>query len=162
MGARKGRGALPPVGALGALTNVHSTIIPVTTRATGTFDVTVVPQPADDYSESGTLGRMTIDKVLHGDLRGTSKGQMLTAMTSIPASAGYVAVERVTGTLHGTPGTFALMHTGTMTRGVPGLVISVVPDSGTGALTGLVGSFNIIRANGQHAYEFDYELIPLA
>lgn len=133
----------------------------MTTRATGTFDVTVVPQAADDYSEEGTLGRMTIDKLLRGDLEGTSKGQMLTAMTSVKGSAGYVAVERVTGTLHGAAGTFALMHTGTMTRGAPGLAISVVPDSGTGALTGLSGSFNIIRSDGQHAYEFDYDILPV-
>ena len=134
----------------------------VTTRATGTFDVKVVPQEPDEYSEDGTLGRMTIDKVLHGDLEGTSKGQMLTAMTSITTSAGYVAVERVTGALHGAAGTFALMHTGTMTRGTPGLVISVVPDSGTGALTGLTGSFTILRADGQHSYEFNYDLVPEA
>ena len=132
----------------------------MTTRATGTFDVKVVPQEPDAYSEEGTLGRMTIDKVLHGDLTGTSRGQMLTAMTSVKTSAGYVAVERVTGTLHGAAGTFMLMHTGSMTRGTPGLVISVVPDSGTGALTGLTGAFTIIRADGQHAYEFDYDIVP--
>lgn len=132
----------------------------MTTRATGTFDVKVVPHDPDAYSEDGTLGRMTIDKVLHGDLEGTSKGQMLTAMTSVKTSAGYVAVERVTGTLHGATGSFALMHTGTMTRGVPGLVISVVPDSGTGALSGLTGSFNIIREDGKHSYEFDYDIAP--
>lgn len=134
----------------------------VTTRATGTFDVKVVPQDPDAYSEDGTLGRMTIDKVLHGDLDGTSKGQMLTAMTNVKTSAGYVAVERVTGTLHGAAGTFALMHTGTMNRGAPGLVISVVPDSGTGALTGLTGSFTIVRADGTHSYEFDYDIVPEA
>ena len=134
----------------------------MTTRATGTFDVKVVPQAADDYSEDGTLGRMTIDKVLHGDLAGTSKGQMLTAMTNVKTSAGYVAVERVTGTLHGAAGTFALMHTGTMTRGAPGLVITVVPDSGTAALTGLTGSFTIVRADGAHSYEFDYDIVPEA
>ena len=132
----------------------------MTTRATGTFDVKVVPQDPDAYSEEGTMGRMTIDKVLHGDLEGASKGQMLTAMTSVKTSAGYVAVERVTGTLHGAAGTFALMHTGTMTRGVPGLVISVVPDSGTGALAGLAGSFNIIQEDGMHSYEFDYDIAP--
>lgn len=134
----------------------------VTTRAAGTFDVKVVPQEPDAYSAGGTLGRMTIDKVLHGDLEGTSKGQMLTAMTSIATSAGYVAVERVTGTLHGAVGTFALMHTGTMNRGAPGLVISVVPDSGTDALTGITGSFTIMRADGQHSYEFDYDIVAEA
>lgn len=131
----------------------------MTTRATGTFDVKVAPQESDAYSEDGTLGRMTLDKELHGDLEGTGKGQMLTAMTSLKNSAGYVAIERITGTLHGKSGTFALMHTGTMNRGVPGLVIAVVPDSGTGELTGLAGSFTIIRADGKHSYEFDYTII---
>lgn len=97
-----------------------------------------------------------IDKELHGDLKGTSKGQMLAAMTSVKNSAGYVAIERFTGTLHGKSGTFALMHTGTMDRGVPGLRVTVMPDSGTGAITGLAGTLNIIIANGTHSYEFDY------
>ena len=130
----------------------------MSTRATGTFDVKLAPQVTEGYGEDGTLGRMTIDKELHGDLEGTSKGQMLAAMTSIPNSAGYVAIERVTGSLHGRSGTFALMHTGTMNRGTAGLDILVVPDSGTGALAGLTGTFNIIRANGMHSYEFDYEI----
>ena len=81
---------------------------------------------------------------------------MLTAGTGVKGSAGYVAIERVTGSLHGRSGTFALMHTGTMNRGTAGLDILVVPDSGTGALAGLTGTFNIIRANGMHSYEFDY------
>ena len=131
----------------------------MTTRAAGTFDVKVAPQESDAYSEDGMLGRMTIDKELHGDLEGTGKGQMLTAMTSLKNSAGYVAIERITGTVHGKSGTFALMHTGTMNRGVPGLVIAVVPDSGTGELTGLAGSFTIIRAEDTHSYEFDYTII---
>ena len=131
----------------------------MTTRATGTFEVSVVPQESDSYSEDGTLGRMTIDKQLHGDIEGTSRGQMLTAMTAVKTSAGYVAIERITGSLHGRQGTFALMHTGTMTRGVPGLTISVVPDSGTGELTGLTGMFTIIRADARHSYEFDYDFV---
>ncbi|MEP6990930.1 MAG: DUF3224 domain-containing protein [bacterium] len=130
----------------------------MTTRASGTFDVTLAPQDTEGYSGDGTLGRMTIDKRFHGDLEGTSRGQMLTASGSVKTSAGYVAIERVTGSLHGRTGSFALMHTGTMNRGVPGLVIAVVPDSGTDALEGLAGSFTIIRAGGAHSYEFDYEL----
>ena len=130
----------------------------MTTRASGTFDVKVVPQVTDGYSEDGTLGRMTLDKELHGDLEGTGRGQMLAASTSVKNSAGYVAVERITGTLHGKGGTFMLMHTGIMNRGVPGLAITVVPDSGTGELTGLSGTFNIIRADGKHSYEFDYAI----
>jgi len=130
----------------------------MSTRATGTFDVKVTPQPSDDQGD-GAVGRMTLDKQFHGDLEGTSKGQMLTAMTAVKGSAGYVAIERVTGTLRGRKGTFALQHTGIMTRGVPSLTITVVPDSGTDALAGLAGQMAIIvTPEGKHSYEFDYTL----
>jgi hypothetical protein len=100
---------------------------------------------------------MGIDKQFHGDLEATSKGQMLTAATDVKDSAGYVAIERVNGTLNGRSGTFALQHTGTMTRGEPQLVITVVPDSGTGQLVGLAGKMTItIAAGGKHSYGFEY------
>jgi hypothetical protein len=101
---------------------------------------------------------MSIDKQFHGDLEATSKGEMLTAGTAIKNSAGYVAVERVIGTLHGKQGTFALQHNATMTRGEGKLNIIVVPDSGTGELTGLSGAMSIEITNGKHAYVFDYSL----
>jgi len=123
----------------------------VTTRASGTFEVKLTSLATDD-----TLGRMSIDKQLHGDLEGTSKGEMLTAGTSIKSSAGYVAIERVSGTLNGRRGTFVLQHSGTMTRGVPQLTITVVPDSGTGRLVGLAGTMMIKIADGKHSYEFEY------
>jgi len=130
----------------------------VTTNATGTFEVKVTPQPSDDKTDDATLGRMTIDKQIHGDLEATSKGQMLTAGTSVKGSAGYVAIERVSGTLHGRTGTFILQHTGTMTRGALQLSITVVPDSGTGQLTGLNGKMDIQIADGKHSYDFAYAL----
>jgi hypothetical protein len=101
---------------------------------------------------------MTIDKQFHGDLEATSKGQMLTGMTSVKGSAGYVAIERVTGTLNGRTGTFILQHTGTMNRGTPQLSIMVVPDSGTGRLDGLSGKMAINIADGRHSYDFEYTL----
>jgi hypothetical protein len=104
----------------------------VTTRATGSFDVKITPIATDTPAEGSPLGRMSIDKQFHGDLEATSTGQMLTAGTSIKNSAGYVAIERVTGSLHGKTGTFALQHNATMTRGAGALNIVVVPDSGTG------------------------------
>ena len=125
-------------------------------QASGTFDVKVTPQ--DDKSEDTLLGRMTIDKQFHGDLAATSKGQMLTAMTSTKGSAGYVAMERVTGALHGRSGSFVLQHSGAMRRGNPSLAVTVVPDSGTGDLMGLSGTFAIIIADGRHSYEFDYTI----
>lgn len=126
-------------------------------HATGTFDVRLVPQPADAGGES-TLGRMAIDKTFAGDLEGTSKGQMLTMLTDTKDSAGYVAIERVTGKLHGRAGSFALQHSGLMTRGTPQLTIVVVPDSGTGELVGLTGSLSITITAGKHFYTFDYAL----
>ena len=101
---------------------------------------------------------MSIDKQFHGDLEAISRGQMLTAVTSIKGSAGYVAIEQVTGSLHGSSGAFALQHTGTMTRGAPQLTVTVVPDSGTGQLAGLAGTMTIALAEGKHSYDFEYTL----
>ncbi len=129
----------------------------MSTRATGTFDVTLTPQAPDDPSDP-VVGRMSIDKQFHGDLEGSSKGQMLAAGTAVKGSAGYVAIERVTGALHGRGGTFVLQHSGTMRRGNPSLAVTVVPDSGTGDLVGLSGTLAIIIAEGRHSYEFDYTI----
>ena len=127
-------------------------------RATGPFDVKTVPQPPEDHVGDPTIGRLALDKTFHGDLDATSKGQMLAAGTDVKGSAGYVALERVNGTLGGRRGTFALQHSGTMNRGVPSLSIAVVPDSGTGDLVGLSGTMVINILEKKHFYEFDYEL----
>ena len=128
----------------------------MTNRASGTFEVKLNPQ---DDGPDAPVGRMTIDKQFHGDLAGTSKGQMLMSSSpSVNGSAGYVAIERVTGTLNGRSGSFYLQHSATMTRGVGELTITVIPDSGTDELTGLQGKMNIIIADGKHSYEFDYDL----
>src|SRR5271157_2194808 len=102
------------------------------TYASGTFVVKMTPQGPEDKGEGSTLGRMSIDKQFHGDLEATSKGEMLSAGTDVKGSAGYVAIERITGTLRGRSGSFVLQHSGTMTRGAPQLTITVVPDSGSG------------------------------
>lgn len=126
-------------------------------HASGTFDVKLTPQ-TDDKNGDPSLSRMTIDKQFHGDLEGTSKGQMLAA--GDPRTSGvYVAIEKFNGTLKGRSGTFILHHTGLMTRGAPQLSIEVVPDSGTGQLAGLTGKLMInIAADGKHSYEFEYTL----
>ena len=125
-------------------------------RASGTFEVKLNPQ---DEGPDAPVGRMTIDKQFQGDLVGTSKGQMVMASSpSVKGSAGYVAIEKVTGTLNGRPGSFYLQHSGTMTRGTGELTITVIPDSGTDELVGLRGKMNIIIADGKHSYEFEYEL----
>ena len=126
-------------------------------HADGTFDVTLTPQPPPGGEATG-LGRMTLDKAYHGGLEGIGLGEMLTAGTPVKGSAGYVAVERVTGTLHGRHGSFALQHSGTMNRGAPALGITVVPDSGTGELEGLTGRLSITIDGGKHGYGFDYDL----
>jgi Protein of unknown function (DUF3224) len=128
-------------------------------HATGTFTVKTAPQPPDENAGGAALGRLLLDKQFHGDLEATSKGTMLAAGTAVKGSAGYVAIELVTGTLHGHTGTFVLQHTGTMTRGVPQLSITVVPDSGTGQLVGLSGKMTIIIADGKHSYDFEYTLV---
>lgn len=126
--------------------------------ARGTFTVTLQPLPFEGQPEGSPLGRRSIDKQITGDLVATTRGQMLSAVGTVKGSAGYVAIEQVDGTLDGRAGTFVLQHTGTMDRGTPSLRVSVVPDSGTGALTGLTGEFAIIIAGGVHSYEFAYEL----
>jgi ketosteroid isomerase-like protein len=129
-----------------------------TMRATGTFEVTLNPLPTHDKAEAAKIGRMSIDKRLQGDLAGTSTGEMLTAMTDVKGSAGYVAIEKFTGTLHGKSGSFVLQHDATMTRGEGHLAIAVVPDSGTGDLTGISGTLSIEIAGGKHSYVFEYAL----
>jgi uncharacterized protein DUF3224 len=130
----------------------------MSTRALGSFEVKVTPLPSDDKSEGNNLGRLSIDKQFHGDLEAVSKGQMLSAGTAVKGSAGYVAIEKVSGTLYGRSGTFVLQHSGTMNRGTPQLTITVVPDSGTEQLVGISGNMAINIADGKHSYEFEYSL----
>ncbi len=125
-------------------------------QASGTFEVKLTPQ--DDKSEDSTRGRMLINKRFYGDLEAISEGQMLTAITSVKDSAGYVAIEWVSGTLQGRKGSFVLQHSGTMTRGAPEQTVTVVPDSGADELTGLTGRMTIRIADGKHYYEFEYTL----
>jgi Protein of unknown function (DUF3224) len=133
-----------------------TTQVKVMNKARGTFEVKLNPQ---DQGADMPVGRMQIDKQFQGDLAGTSKGQMLMASSSsVKDSAGYVAIEKVTGTLNGRRGSFYLQHNGVMTRGVGELTITVIPDSGTDELVGLRGKMNIIIADGKHSYEFEYTL----
>jgi hypothetical protein len=125
-------------------------------KAIGTFDVKIGSLLQYNTAEDAKLARMSIDKQFHGDLLGTSQGEMLSAGTGTQGSAGYVTIERVTGTLHERRGSFVLQHNATMTRGVPYLNIVVVPDSGTEELTGLDGTMRIVIDKGKHSYEFQY------
>ncbi|HEY0994835.1 MAG TPA: DUF3224 domain-containing protein [Gemmatimonadaceae bacterium] len=125
-------------------------------HAAGPFDVKLAPLAAYDTAPGTPLGRMSIDKQFHGELEAVSVGEMLMTRSAVQGSAGYVAIEHVTGTLKGRAGSFVLMHMGTMDRGAQGLVITVVPDSGTDELSGLSGSMKILIEGKAHAYEFDY------
>ena len=127
-------------------------------HVTGNFDVKLTPQVSAPAIEAAKLGRQTLDKQFHGDLSASSLGEMLATGTEVKGSAGYVAIERVTGTLLGKEGSFVLMHTGTMNRGTPQLTVQVVPDSGTDELTGLAGQMGIQITEGKHFYTFDFSL----
>ena len=128
-------------------------------KISGKFEVNL--NPLDSYAQgkdSINLGRMSIDKTFYGELDATSKGEMLSAMTAVKGSAGYVAIEQVVGTLLDKQGSFVLQHFGTMDKGQDRLILEVVPDSGTHELAGLVGKMAIKMEEGQHYYEFEYEL----
>jgi hypothetical protein len=127
-------------------------------HATGTFEVRLDPLDLNEVGEGETRGRISINKQFNGDLQATSIGEMLSAMTAVKGSAGYVAIERVVGTLQGRRGSFVLQHSGTMNRGEPSLSVTVVPDSGSEELTGLRGSLTITIREGIHCYGFDYEV----
>lgn len=130
----------------------------MTKHARGTFDVKLTPQPSDEKAADSFVGKFLLDKQFHGDLEGTSRGLMLGVNTSVESSKGYVAMEQVTTTLYGRRGTFVLQHSGTMTRGALQLSVTVVPDSGTGELTGLTGKMEIKIEGGKHYYDFEYTL----
>jgi hypothetical protein len=131
-------------------------------HAKGEFEVKVTPLPLAGPGEDSTLGRMSIEKEFRGDLVASGSGQMLTAMTGVQGSAAYVAIERVSGVLEGREGSFALQHRGAMNRGAQEMLVTVVPDSGTGELTGISGTLHIIIEGKEHRYDFEYSVPPTA
>ncbi|MFP3862828.1 DUF3224 domain-containing protein [Pseudomonas sp. Irchel s3f19] len=126
--------------------------------AIGPFDITLSPETLSSVAEQSGLGRLSLDKQFQGDLEATSRGEMLSFRSSVQGSAGYVAMEVVHGALHGRSGSFVLQHSSSMDRGTPVQSITVVPDSGTDALSGLTGSMVITITDGQHSYKFEYAL----
>jgi hypothetical protein len=125
-------------------------------RATGSFEVTLQPLSNTDASSSPLLGRMLLTKKFSGDLAASARGQMLSAGTATAGSAGYVAIDQVTGTLDGRSGGFLLQHSGSMQRGAPTLSIKVIPDSGTDGFMGIAGTLSINVVDGKHFYDFLY------
>ncbi len=114
------------------------------------------PEAPYDVDEGASIGRVSIKKRFAGDLEAVSSVDMIGARSEVKGSAGYVAIERVNGTLHGKRGTFVLQHSGTMTRGKGELSVTVVPDSATGDLKGLSGRMTIEIVDGKHLYAFEY------
>ncbi len=127
-------------------------------QVSGSFDITLKPQTLADPEADRSLARLSLDKTFHGPLDATSRGEMLSAMTATKGSAGYVALERVSGTLNGRSGTFVLVHLGLVDRGTPNLSVTVVPDSGTDALTGLTGTISLTNSPSGHTYTLTYTL----
>jgi hypothetical protein len=129
-------------------------------HAEGTFEVKNAPLPADDATSATPIGRFALDKQFHGDLEGVSRGEMLGAGNPATGTAGYVAVEYITGALNGLSGSFALQHFGTMQDNKFELTVRVVPGSGTGELIGISGAMTIAPINGKHSWKFEYTLPP--
>ena len=129
----------------------------MTEHAKGTFEVKVLPQSDDVDIGDPTIGRFALDKQFHGDLDAVSKGQMLGARSD-NSTGGYVAIERVSGSLSGRKGSFSLQHIGTMQGGKSNMDVQVVPGSGSGELEGINGRMTIIIADGKHSYDFNYTL----
>lgn len=157
-GRDEGRGAGFPMALRGLLCHHRARM----SHAAGTFEVKFDPHPPYDAAEGATLGRVSITKQFSGDIDATSTVEMLNALTEIKGSAGYVALERVVGAVHGRSGTFVLQHSGIMNRGAGELRVTVVPDSGTGALRHIAGEMKIDIVEGRHHYAFEYSLEPPA
>jgi Protein of unknown function (DUF3224) len=127
-------------------------------KATGYFQVKTLPLAADEATTGTPIGRFALEKQFHGEVEGVSKGLMLGAGDPGKGEAGYVAIEYVTGTLHGRSGSFALQHIGIMDRGGFQLTVTVVPGSAIGELAGLTGAMEITNDAGHHTYSLDYSL----
>jgi len=130
----------------------------MSSTASGTFEVTMSPEPPYDVNEGASIGRVSLKKQFSGDLEASSSAEMIGARSEVKGSAGYVAIERVVGTLAGRAGSFVLQHSGTMTRGKGQLDVSVVPDSGAGELKGISGKMTIEIVDGRHLYNFEYAI----
>jgi hypothetical protein len=130
----------------------------MTIVAKGTFTVEMKPQGEPSEFEGVTTNRLSLRKKFDGDMIAIGHGEMLTTLTPIKGSAGYVAIERITGSLHGRTGSFVFQHSGTLNLGAQNLLINVVPDSGTGELLGIQGVFKLNIVDGNHLYEFEYSL----
>ncbi len=128
---------------------------PMPHHATGTFTVDLkplTPAPAEGIT------RYSINKQIHGGLEATTQGEMFSAGDPQHGHAGYVAIERVTGTLDGKQGSFVLQHMASLDASGSHMTVKVIPGSGSGDLQGITGTFEIKITDGQHNYDLTYEL----
>ena len=125
------------------------------THAKGPFDVTITPQEA---AADTSVARMLLYKEFHGDLDAIAHGEMMAAHEPLTGAGVYVALDRVTGTLHGKSGSFLIAHRGIANADGQQLDIVIVPGSGTGQLTGIAGSVGIEIEEKKHFYTIDYTL----
>ena len=127
-------------------------------QATGSFEVKTIPQLPEEAAGGDSIGRLLLDKQFQGDLEAKSIGTMLGARSPVAGSAGYVAIEKVTGALKGRTGSFLLQHYGLMTRGALEQTVTIIPDSGTDDLSGISGKMVIEIEKGAHNYRLEYDL----
>ena len=126
--------------------------------ARGTMDVNMEAEPPFLEQEGISLNHNVVSKSFHGDMTGASEAHMIAAYTGTPGSAGYVAIEHFTGSVGGRSGSFVMQHSGVMNRGDARLTVTIVPDSGSGGLTGITGTLDIDNEEGQHTYALNYDL----
>jgi hypothetical protein len=132
-----------------------------TIHAAGSFDLHDWQDETYDDTPAARLTRASNRKTFHGDITGTSSAQLLTVAVPVEgadefAGVAYVAVERITGAVHGRKGSFVLVHVADRSAG---MTVSVVAGSADGELAGLSGELKIQRAeDGSHTYTFDYRI----
>lgn len=129
-------------------------------HATGEFVVAMTPGDPEDAEAGLGLSSYSLSKVFTGGIVGSAKGQMLAGGPAGSQDTGtYVALERVVGSVDGRAGAFLLAHRGDMTPNGYTLSITVVPNSGTGALEGIEGEFVLtVTPDGVHHYDLAYSL----
>ena len=125
--------------------------------ARGSFEVNIEPEPPFLEQDGVSLSRNNVSKRFSGEMAGDSRAQMTAAYTATPGSAGYVAIEHFSGSVHGKEGSLTFQHNGIMDRGEAKLAVTVVPDSGTGELEGVSGTMELNNDEGGHTYVFEYE-----
>lgn len=128
--------------------------------AEGTFSVQMTPVAREGVDEGAVPMHVRLDKTFEGELSGIASGELIGVTPGERGSGAYVAIERFEGVLAGRAGTFHMVHRGVMTRGAPDLLVTIVPNSGTGELSGISGRMHILIEPGIHRYRLEYTIAP--